>query len=104
MEVREIVETIIREPILEVHFRMDIDGDDVIRIKEFIIDEIGDYGYDVLTENFDIFDSITWTDDEEDYDYDDSDDEPMEVDEEELIAFMNEFFMISGDLPEPEFF
>ena len=42
MEVREIVRTIVREPVLEVHFRMDIDGDDVIRVKEFIIDEIND--------------------------------------------------------------
>jgi hypothetical protein len=83
---------------------MDIDGDDVIRVKEFIIDEINDYGYDVLTENFDIFESITWSDDDEEYDYEDSDDESMEVDEEELISFMNEFFMISGDIPEPEFF
>jgi len=105
MEVREIVETIVREPVLEVHFRMDVDGDDVIRVKEFIIDEIVDYGYEVLIEDFDIFSSITWTDDEEeDYDYEDSDKEPVEVDEDELIAFMNEFFMISGDLPEPEFF
>jgi hypothetical protein len=104
MEVREIVRTIVREPVLEVHFRMDIDGDDVIRVKEFIIDEINDYGYDVLTENFDIFESITWSDDDEEYDYEASDDESMEVDEEELISFMNEFFMISGDIPEPEFF
>lgn len=105
MEVREIVETIVREPVLEVHFRMDVDGDDVIRVKEFIIDEIVDYGYEVLIEDFDIFSSITWTDDEEeDYDYEDSDKEPLEIDEDELIAFMNEFFMISGDLPEPEFF
>ena len=65
MEVREIVETIVREPVLEVHFRMDVDGDDVIRVKEFIIDEIVDYGYEVLIEDFDIFSSITWTDDEE---------------------------------------
>jgi hypothetical protein len=104
MEVREIVRTIVREPVLEVHFRMDIDADDVIRVKEFIIDEINDYGYDVLTENFDIFESITWSDDDEEYDYENSDDESMEVDEEELISFMNEFFMISGDIPEPEFF
>ena len=31
MEVREIVETIVREPVLEVRFRMDVDGDDVPR-------------------------------------------------------------------------
>jgi hypothetical protein len=105
MEVKEIVQTIIREPVLEVHFRMDVDGDDVIRIKEFIIGEINDYGYEVFTENLNIFDSIVWSD--EDYDddgYSDIDEEPMEVDEDELIIFMNEFFVISNDIPEPEFF
>ena len=65
MEVKEIVQTIIREPVLEVHFRMDVDGDDVIRIKEFIIGEINDYGYEVFTENLNIFDSIVWSDDDE---------------------------------------
>jgi hypothetical protein len=105
MEVREIIQTIVREPVLEVHFRMDVDGDDVIRIKEFIIEEIEDYGYNVISDDFDIFESIKWSDDEEDYEYEDTDDDlDVEVDEEELISFMNEFFMISGDLPEPEFF
>ncbi len=50
MEVREIVETIVREPVLEVRFRLDSDSDDVIRISEFIISEIQDYGYNVLYE------------------------------------------------------
>lgn len=105
MEVKEIVQTIIREPVLEVHFRMDVDGDDVIRIKEFIIGEINDYGYEVFTENLNIFDSIVWSDDNyEDDGFADIDNEPMEVDEEELIIFMNEFFVISDDIPEPEFF
>ncbi len=104
MEVREIVETIIREPVLEVRFRMDVDGDDVIRVKEFIINEIDDYGYNVITEDFDIFEDIEWTDDDDDYEYNDDDPSEMEVDEDELISFMNEFFMISGDVPDPEFF
>jgi hypothetical protein len=104
MEVREIVETIVREPVLEVRFRMDVDGDDVIRVKEFIIEEIEDYGYKVISDNFDIFESLTWTDDEEDYEYEDQSDDIVEVDEDELVAFMNEFFMISGDIPDPEFF
>lgn len=100
MEVREIVETVLREPVLEVRFRLDVDGDDVIRIKEFIIDEIKDYGYDILTEDFDLFDDEDWDDEE----YDLGDDHDYFVDEEELISFMNEFFLISGDIPEPEFF
>ena len=95
MEVREIVETIVREPVLEVRFRLDSDSDDVIRISEFIISEIQDYGYNVLYEEFDLFDYDNYVDDE---------DISSEVDEDELISFMNEFFMISGDIPEPEMF
>jgi len=103
MEVREIVETIIREPVLEVRFRMDIDDDNVIRVKEFIIDEIADYGYNIISENLDIFGR--WSDDDEDdYDFDDEDQDDVEIDEEELISFMNEFFMISGDIPDADFF
>ena len=102
MEVREIVETIVREPILEVRFRLDVDSDDVIRVSEFIISEIRDYGYEVITENLDILDFLA-DDEEEDY-QDFEEDEETVVDEDELIAFMNEFFMISGDIPEPEFF
>lgn len=103
MEVREIVETIIREPVLEVRFRMDIDDDNVIRVKEFIIDEIADYGYDIIGENLDIF-SGWGDDDEDDYEFDDEDQDDVEIDEEELISFMNEFFMISGDIPDADFF
>ena len=56
MEVREIVETVIKEPLLEVRFRMNTDTDEVIRITEFDLQEIEDYGYNVITEDFDLFD------------------------------------------------
>jgi hypothetical protein len=102
MEVREIVETIVREPVLEVRFRLDSDSDDVIRISEFIISEIQDYGYNVLYEEFDLFDYDE--DEDDDNNYVDDEDISSEVDEDELISFMNEFFMISGDIPEPEMF
>ena len=102
MEVREIVETIVREPVLEVRFRLDSDSDDVIRISEFIISEIQDYGYNVLYEEFDLFDYDE--DEDDDNKYVDDEDISSEVDEDELISFMNEFFMISGDIPEPEMF
>ena len=44
MEVREIVETVIKEPLLEVRFRMSTDTDEVIRIAEFDLQEIEDVG------------------------------------------------------------
>lgn len=102
MEVREIIETSIKEPIIEVKFRLDTDSDDVMRTVEFQLDEIEDYGYDVLTENFDLFDfDDDWED--EDYEYSDDDDE-LSVDEEELISFMNEYFLINNRVPPAELF
>jgi len=90
MEVREIVETVIKEPLLEVRFRMSTDTDEVIRIAEFDLQEIEDYGYNVITENFDLFDF--------------DDDDSLEIDEDELISFMNEFFLINDHVPPSEMF
>jgi len=103
MEVREIVETVLRDPILEVHFRLDTDADDVIRISEFVIDEIEDYGYSVVTEEFDLFGMDDDWDEDDNFEYDMESDDKV-VDEDELISFMNEFFLITGDIPDAEFF
>ena len=102
MEVREIVETVIKEPLLEVRFRMSTDTDEVIRITEFDLQEIEDYGYNVITEDFDLFDfdDDEWEDGEVEMDDDDS----LEIDEDELISFMNEFFLINDNVPTEEMF
>ncbi len=63
MEVREIIETTIKEPIIEVKFRLDTDSDEVMRTVEFQLGEIEEYGYNVLTEDFDFIDgkyTIKW--------------------------------------------
>ena len=67
MEVREIIETTIKEPIIEVKFRLDTDSDEVMRTVEFQLGEIEEYGYNVLTEDFDLFDiDDDWEDEDED--------------------------------------
>lgn len=102
MEVREIIETTIKEPIIEVKFRLDTDSDEVMRTVEFQLGEIEEYGYNVLTEDFDLFDiDDDWED--EDFDYMEDEDE-LNVDEEELISFMNEYFLINGHVPPAELF
>ena len=102
MEVREIIETTVKEPIIEIKFRLDTDSDDVMRTVEFQLDEIEDYGYNVLTEDFDLFDfDDNWED--EDYEYSDDDNE-LSVDEDELISFMNEYFLINDRVPPAELF
>jgi len=105
MEVREIIETTVKEPIIEIKFRLATDSDEVMRSVEFQLDEIEEYGYNILTEDFDLFDINDWENDEFDYldDYDDDDDE-LNIDEEELIAFMNEYFLINNRVPPAELF
>jgi hypothetical protein len=103
MEVREIIETTIKEPIIEVKFRLATDSDDVMRTVEFQLDEIEEYGYNVLTEDFDLFDiDDNWEDDE--FDFLDEDDDELSVDEDELISFMNEYFLINDHVPPAELF
>jgi hypothetical protein len=102
MEVREIIETTIKEPIIEVKFRLATDSDEVMRTVEFQLDEIEEYGYNVLTEDFDLFDiDDDWED--EDFDYMEDEDE-LNVDEDELIPFMNEYFLINDHVPPAELF
>jgi hypothetical protein len=102
MEVREIIETTIKEPIIEVKFRLATDSDEVMRTVEFQLDEIEEYGYNVLTEDFDLFDiDDDWED--EDFDYMEDKDE-LNVDEDELISFMNEYFLINDHVPPAELF
>ena len=73
MEIREIIETSVKEPIIEVKFRLATDSDEVMRTVEFQLDEIEDYGYNILTEDFDLFDIDDWDEEDDEFEY--SDDE-----------------------------
>lgn len=101
MEVREILDTEINELSIVVKFRIDTDSDEVFRSHEFLKRDIENSGYEVFyTEELynDLQDD--W---DEDSDWDlDLDDDITNIDEEELLAYMNEFFLIIGNLPEPE--
>jgi hypothetical protein len=103
MEIREIIETTVKQPIIEVKFRLNTDSDEVMRTVEFQITEIEEYGYTILTEDFDLFDIDEW-DDDEDYKYSDDEFGDLNVDEEELISFMNEYFLINDHVPPAELF
>ena len=103
MEVREIIETTVKEPIIEIKFRLVTDSDEVMRSVEFQLDEIEEYGYNIFTEDFDLFDiDDDWENDE--FDYLDDDDNELNIDEEELISFMNEYFLINNRVPPAELF
>ena len=94
MEIREIIETSVKEPIIEVKFRLATDSDEVMRTVEFQLDEIEDYGYNILTEDFDLFDIDDWDEEDDEFEYSDDEIDELNVDEDELISFMNEYFLI----------
>ena len=104
MEIREIIETSVKEPIIEVKFRLATDSDEVMRIVEFQLDEIEDYGYNILTEDFDLFDIDDWDEEDDEFEYSDDEIDELNVDEEELISFMNEYFLINDHVPPAELF
>lgn len=99
MEIKEIVSYYLNpeNDILDVTFRTIEDSDDVIRIDriDFLVSE--DYGFDLITENFDIFG--------DEFDEDLFDSEKIDIDEDELISFLNEYYLLNpNSLPKPETF
>jgi hypothetical protein len=104
MEIREIIETSVKEPIIEVKFRLATDSDEVMRTVEFQLDEIEDYGYNILNEDFDLFDIDDWDEEDDGFEYSDDEIDELNVDEEELISFMNEYFLINDHVPPAELF
>ena len=104
MEILEIINYNVdfKSNILDVSFRLIDDADDTQRTDRIDYSTVEEYGYDLVSEDFDIFDDID--DDEDDYqeDYLDYD---VELDEEELISFLNEYYLVNPlSLPRATFF
>jgi len=78
---------------VEVEFRLSTDSDSEIRIDSFDIDTIEDYGFNVYSEEYDIFDAIT-------LEYTDEDIEDVEetsiydITEDDLYSFMDEYYSL----------
>ena len=105
MEIKELVSFYINESsqTLDVTFRTLLDSDDEIRTSQIEFSEIKYFGYDVLLNKIDEFEDLI---DEDEIDYDDFDDlyEDEEL-EDEVISFLNEYYLINTkNLPPSEFF
>ena len=99
MEIKEIVSYFMNSDsnIMEVSFRTIEDNDEVIRVDQIDYSIVEEYGFDLVTESFDFFE------DEEDDSF--ADEEKVELDEDELITFLNEYYTIQPEsLPESEFY
>jgi hypothetical protein len=100
MEIKEIVSYFLNADsnILEVSFRTIEDDDEVMRTGSIDYSIVDDYGFDLITESFDFFDD----------DFEDDETLPndkVELDEDELITFLNEYYTINPEaLPRSEFY
>ena len=99
MEIKEIVSYYFNNEanLVDVSFRTIEDEEDVVRIDTIDYSVIESYGFDLITESFDFFD-----DDLEDDSYEEV---KIELDEDILISFLNEYYIVNpSSIPDPEFY
>jgi hypothetical protein len=100
MEIKEILSYFLNSDsnILEVSFRTIEDEDDVLRNDNINYSIVSEYGFELETETFDFFG--------EEFDEDLGDDnEKIELDEDELISFLNEYYTINeNSIPKAELY
>jgi hypothetical protein len=100
MEIKEIVSYFLNSDsnILEVSFRTIEDEDDVLRNDNINYSIVSEYGFELETETFDFFG--------EEFDEElGEDEEKIELDEDELVSFLNEYYTINQDsIPKAELY
>ena len=98
MEVIEIVSHFINRDsnVLRVEFRCMGDELDEVRTDVIEYTYVEDFGYDGGVDYNEYFDEY----EEDEWDYDDDDEEFM--DEETLLAFLNEYYVVYPKLPDAE--
>lgn len=99
MEIKEIVSYYFNNEanLVDVSFRTIEDEEDVIRIDTIDYSVIESYGFDLIAESFDFFD-----DDLEDDSFEET---KIELDEDILISFLNEYYIVNpNSIPDPEFY
>lgn len=104
MEIKELVGFYINDTsqTLDVTFRLITDNEDIIRTDQIDLDEAESFGLNLEDSNTDPFDS-----DDDDYfaEMIRSYESDLDVDEDEVISFLNEYYMVNPKkLPKPEFF
>ena len=102
MEIKEIISYYLNGDtnIIEVSFRTIDDEEDVLRNDTIDYTIVEEYGFDLVTESFDFFGN-----DDDEFEGDIFEQEKIELDEDELIIFLNEYYMINpNQLPKSEFY
>jgi hypothetical protein len=104
MEIKELVGYYVNDTsqTLDVSFRLITDNENTIRTDQINLDEAESFGLNLEDNNNDPFDS-----DDDDYfaEMIRSYESDLEIDEDELISFLNEYYMVNPKrLPKPELF
>ena len=103
MEIKELVSYYINETshTLDVTFKTLTDSEDEIRTDQIVLDEIETFGYNIsnnIKEDF-------YDDDDEEFEDMFDDFEEEELDEDEIVSFLNEYYLIyPKKLPEAQLF
>ena len=102
MEIREIISFYINtaNEVLEVDFRLIEDDDSHVRTDEIELSELQDFGLQINHEHLDMMDDIM-------EDYDELDEEELfeELDRDELLSFLTEYYTVNPDkLPDASLF
>ena len=98
MEIRELVSYYLYEDTkrIEVTFKLSLDSEDEVRTDIINLEEAEDFGYNLIDDSNDFF---QFDDEEGDEDFDDF----VDIDEDLLISFLNEYYVINPDkLPKTE--
>jgi hypothetical protein len=101
MEIAEIISyrVDLKSNILDVSFRLMEDDDETVREDRIDFSDAEEYGYDLLTEDIDVFEGFFT--DEDDYEEESYEDDAV-LDEDELLSFLNEYYTINPkNLPKP---
>ena len=97
MEIQELIFFYLHETTktIEVQFRLIIDSVEEFRTDMIDLSEITDFGFDLITEDYESYEE----DEEEEYFWLDS----PTIDEDNLISFLNEYYVVyPNKLPKPE--
>ena len=99
MEIRELVSYYLYEDTkrIEVTFRLTLDSEDEVRNDIINLEEAEEFGYNLIDDNNDFFQFDDEDDDDEDFD------DFVDIDEDLLISFLNEYYIINPNkLPKTE--
>jgi hypothetical protein len=94
MEIKEVLNYYLNKDnnLLEVSFRTIEDSEELIRVDNIDYSFVEEYGYELESESFDFFGVQ-----EEDDEFINEEESDMELDETELLNFLNEYYTVNPD-------